>query len=87
MANSNDKQTPENDEKKPKNKLFKKGATTIIDVLSSVKRVQFNYSENNGKVLPGYLPNVGFLGLQILLLALFLEARPMSDMKLPKGVG
>jgi cell surface protein SprA len=62
LANKNDKQTPENDEKKPKNKLFKKGATTIIDVLSSVKRVQFNYSENNGKVLPGYLPNVGFLG-------------------------
>jgi cell surface protein SprA len=62
LANSNDKQTPENYEKKPKNKLFKKGATTIIEVLSSVKRVQFNYSENNGKVLPGYLPNVGFLG-------------------------
>ena len=34
----------------------------VVDLLSSVKRVQFNYSENNGKVIPGYLPNVGFFG-------------------------
>ena len=49
-------------EKTKKNNAFKKGATTIVNLLSSVKRVQFNYSENNGKVIPGYLPNVGFLG-------------------------
>jgi cell surface protein SprA len=50
------------EEKKPKNSLFRKGATQLVDLLSAVKRVQFNYSENNGKVIPGYLPQVGFLG-------------------------
>jgi cell surface protein SprA len=49
-------------EKKPKNTVFRKGATYLVDLLSSIKRVQFNYSENNGKVIPGYLPNVGFIG-------------------------
>lgn len=49
-------------EKKPKNNAFKKGVTYFVDLLSSIKRVQFNYSENNGKVIPGYLPNVGFMG-------------------------
>ena len=49
-------------EKKPKKSAFRKGATYLVDLLSSIKRVQFNYSENNGKVIPGYLPNVGFMG-------------------------
>jgi len=49
-------------EKKPKKSAFRKGATYLVDILSSIKRVQFNYSENNGKVIPGYLPNVGFMG-------------------------
>lgn len=53
---------PKKDDKKSKNTAVKKGATYLVDILSSVRRVQFNYSENNGKVLPGYLPNVGFLG-------------------------
>ncbi len=39
-----------------------KSATYMVDLLSSIKRVQFNYSENNGKVIPGYLPNIGFIG-------------------------
>ncbi|MEC7173420.1 MAG: cell surface protein SprA, partial [Bacteroidota bacterium] len=49
-------------EKKPKKNAFRKGATYFVDLLSSIKRAQFNYSENNGKVIPGYLPNVGFMG-------------------------
>ena len=53
---------PKTEDKKSKNTVFKKGATRLVDLLSSIKRVQFNYSENNGKVLPGYLPNVGFIG-------------------------
>ena len=28
----------------------------------SIKRVRSTYSENSGKVLPGYLPSIGFLG-------------------------
>ena len=49
-------------ENKPKKSAFRKGATNFVDLLSSIKRAQFNYSENNGKVIPGYLPNVGFMG-------------------------
>lgn len=33
-----------------------------IDLLTSVKRAQFNYSENNGTFLPGYLETPGFIG-------------------------
>ncbi|WP_240911231.1 T9SS outer membrane translocon Sov/SprA [Yeosuana marina] len=33
-----------------------------IDILTSIKRIQFNYSENNGTFLPGYLPTPGFIG-------------------------
>ena len=49
-------------ENKPKKSAFRKGATYFVDLLSLIKRAQFNYSENNGKVIPGYLPNVGFIG-------------------------
>ena len=49
-------------ENKPKKSAFRKGATYFVDLLSSIKRAQFNYSENNGKVIPGYLPNVAFMG-------------------------
>jgi cell surface protein SprA len=60
-ATAKNPQTQEQ-EKKPKNNAFRKGATYFVDLLSSIKRVQFNYSENNGKVIPGYLPKVGFMG-------------------------
>ena len=33
-----------------------------VKVLTSVKRVQLNYSENNGSFLPGYLRTPGALG-------------------------
>ena len=38
---------------------FKK---TVIDLLTSVKRIQINYSENNGSFLPGYLQTPDFIG-------------------------
>ena len=37
-------------------------AKTFYDVLTSVKRARINYSENNGTILPGYMPEIGFLG-------------------------
>ncbi len=39
--------------------VFVKG---LIGVLTSVKNIQINYTENNGTVLPGFLPGVGFFG-------------------------
>ena len=40
------------------NKLLNAG----IDILTSIKRIQLNYSENNGTFLPGYLQTPGFIG-------------------------
>ena len=34
----------------------------ITELIKSFKRVRLNYSENSGKVLPGYIPSIGFLG-------------------------
>ncbi|MDX6183532.1 cell surface protein SprA [Flavobacterium sp. Fl-77] len=34
----------------------------VIGVLTSIKSIQVNYTENSGTVLPGYIPGVGFLG-------------------------
>jgi cell surface protein SprA len=42
-----------------KNNQFVDG---LIGVLTSVKNVQINYTENSGTVLPGYTPSIGFLG-------------------------
>lgn len=35
---------------------------TVVDIFGSVKRINVSYSENNGKVLPGYTPSIGFIG-------------------------
>lgn len=35
---------------------------TMVDVLTMVKRLNVNYSENNGQVLPGYTQSIGFIG-------------------------
>ncbi|MCX7551661.1 cell surface protein SprA [Xanthomarina sp. F2636L] len=37
-------------------------ANVGIDILTSVKRIQVNYSETNGTYLPGYLRTPGFIG-------------------------
>ena len=50
--------------KKRNKKAFKNALGSVVDVLSKIKRVQLNYSENNGTVLPGYLPTIGFFGGQ-----------------------
>jgi cell surface protein SprA len=42
-----------------KENLFLEG---LRGVLTSVKNIQVNYSENKGTALPGYLPNIGFFG-------------------------
>ena len=34
----------------------------MVDVVTSVKKIKIAYSENNGTILPGYDPEVGFLG-------------------------
>jgi len=34
----------------------------LIGILTSVKNIQVNYTDNRGTVLPGYLPGLGFFG-------------------------
>ena len=47
---------------KKKNNRFKNTLVTVVDLFSKLRRIQINYTENNGTVLPGYLPSVGFAG-------------------------
>ena len=35
---------------------------TAVDILTMVKRLNINYNENSGTVLPGYTQSVGFIG-------------------------
>ncbi len=34
----------------------------LVDVVTSVKNIRVAYAENNGTILPGYIPDIGFLG-------------------------
>ena len=57
----------ENEKEKPKEAVAKesfgnKAYNTLIGLVTSVKRATINYQETNGIFLPGYLPDVGFLG-------------------------
>ncbi len=47
---------------KSRNKGSAKLINAGIDIITMVKRIQFNYSENNGTFLPGYLQTPGFIG-------------------------
>lgn len=53
---------PQGNTTQPPPKKTSKVFNTMVDVLTMVKRVQFNYSENNGTFLPGYLQTPGFIG-------------------------
>jgi len=39
-----------------------KALNTVIGLVTSIKRAQFNYQENNGIFMPGYTPSIGFMG-------------------------
>lgn len=39
-----------------------KAINTAIGLATMLKKIQFNYQENNGIFLPGYLPSIGFIG-------------------------
>ena len=49
---------------KPKSKLSAgdKALNTVIGIVTGLKRAQFNYQENRGTFLPGYLQSIGFIG-------------------------
>src|SRR5690606_32145525 len=39
-----------------------KAINTAIGLATMLRKVEFNYQENNGIFLPGYLPSIGFIG-------------------------
>ena len=47
---------------KVKNQSVTKILNAGVDILTSIKRVQINYLENNGTFLPGYTQTPGFIG-------------------------
>ena len=47
---------------KSKSGAGKKIGNAAIELLTMVKRIQFNYNETNGSYLPGYLRTPGFIG-------------------------
>jgi len=51
-----------NEDAKNDKKAGGSGYNAFIDVLTMVKRVNVTYSQNSGKVLPGYTRSVGFIG-------------------------
>lgn len=51
-----------NKQPKANNQSTTKLLNAGIDILTSIKRIQLNYSENNGTFLPGYLQTPGFIG-------------------------
>jgi cell surface protein SprA len=55
--------TTQNTSSKSKNKSAgAKIGQGLYDLLTSIKKARINYSENNGTFLPGYIPQIGFLG-------------------------
>ncbi|MDO9261700.1 MAG: cell surface protein SprA [Flavobacteriaceae bacterium] len=49
---------PQNTAAKSTNEWF----NSVKNVLTAVKKARLSYSENNGTLLPGYVPEIGFLG-------------------------
>ncbi|NNM23666.1 MAG: cell surface protein SprA, partial [Flavobacteriaceae bacterium] len=39
-----------------------KAINSLIGLATSIRKIQFNYQENNGIYLPGFIPSIGFAG-------------------------
>lgn len=53
---------PQKKQAKQRSKTTQKILKGVYDVITSVKSGKISYAENNGQLLPGYEPEVGFLG-------------------------
>ncbi|MCF6213047.1 MAG: cell surface protein SprA [Flavobacteriaceae bacterium] len=57
-ASKNKKDT----EKQTKVNAGNKAVNTVLDIVTSIKKIGLSYTSNNGTFLPGYIPEIGFLG-------------------------
>ena len=56
-------QNADSTEMKPKAEVGKLLLDGTLRIVTMVKRASFNYSKNGGQVLPGYMPDPGYLGI------------------------
>jgi cell surface protein SprA len=61
-AAAGEKDGKDNKPKIPKKNFANQAYNTFVGIVTSVKRAQINYQETNGIFLPGYTPDVGFIG-------------------------
>lgn len=65
-SQNQNRETNQSTENQPRSSNQSNTSTSFInagvDILTSIKRIQLNYSENNGTFLPGYLQSPGFIG-------------------------
>jgi len=61
-SNSSEGNEEEKKNKIPKKNFGNKAYNTLIGIVTSIKRAQINYQENQGIFLPGYTPSIGFIG-------------------------
>ncbi|HLT33258.1 MAG TPA: cell surface protein SprA [Aquaticitalea sp.] len=62
LGKSNDANSRGAQANRSKASVGTKAFNTAIDILTMVKRIQINYTENNGTFLPGYMQTPGFIG-------------------------
>jgi len=61
-ANGRRPVTPRNTTNTKLTSTGQKITQSLVDIVTSVKKIRFSYTENNGTILPGYRPEIGFLG-------------------------
>jgi len=61
-ADSNATKAVQNETTKKNKSVGAEIGQTFYNVLTAIKKARINYSENNGTFLPGYVPQIGFLG-------------------------
>ena len=62
VADSKAIEAAKNDVAKKNKSVGAEIGQTFYNVLTAIKKARINYAENNGTFLPGYLPQIGFLG-------------------------
>ncbi|MGV8945945.1 MAG: cell surface protein SprA [Lutibacter sp.] len=62
VENSKEKTVAQNTSAQKSKSTGSEIGQTFYNVLTAIKKARINYTENNGTYLPGYVPQIGFLG-------------------------
>ena len=69
-----------------RNFKFLNKKNTLFDVIKGLKRFRINYTENSGKVIPGYTPKIGFFGTSKPTLGFVFEIKEIFVTNWPRRV-